>query len=59
MVLRVIGGLVLGGRDHAELAVEAAALNSRPRKRLGWKTPAEVLNDILCSHQDHSVATTP
>ena len=27
----------------------AAALNSRPRKALGWKTPAEALDDhLLC-----------
>jgi IS30 family transposase len=25
----------------------AAALNARPRKTLGWKTPAEALDDLL------------
>lgn len=32
-------------RDYLEFV--AAELNSRPRKRLGWKTPAEVLDMLL------------
>ncbi len=43
----------------ADLAAVAAALNSRPRKTLGWRTPAEALNDHLFLIQQGSVATTP
>ncbi len=34
-----------------DLSAVAAALNSRPRKTLGWRTPAEALNDYLLSVQ--------
>ena len=30
-----------------DLAAVAAALNGRPRKTLGWKTPAEALDEFL------------
>ena len=37
----------------------AAELNNRPRKRLGWKTPAEALDELLSESTDPpSVATT-
>lgn len=36
----------------------AHALNTRPRKILGWKTPAEALDEHLRSLQQASVATT-
>jgi IS30 family transposase len=42
-----------------ELHAVAAALNSRPRKTLGWKTPAEVLRNHLNSTTRTRVATTP
>jgi IS30 family transposase len=32
-----------------DLAAVAAALNSRPRKTLGWRTPAEILNEHLAA----------
>ena len=34
--------------DGLRLEAIASALNSRPRKTLGWKTPAEALDDYLC-----------
>jgi transposase, IS30 family len=37
-------------RDYLEFV--ATQLNSRPRKRLGWRTPAEVLDQLL-SDQDN------
>jgi len=37
------------GRD--ELDAVAAALNTRPRKTLGWRTPGEALKDHLRSTQ--------
>tara|TARA_R100000900_G_scaffold2448_1_gene4107 strand:+ start:709 stop:1896 length:1188 start_codon:yes stop_codon:yes gene_type:complete len=42
-----------------ELDAVAATLNSRPRKTLGWKTPAEALADLLSKAQKTGVATTP
>lgn len=41
-----------------DLAAVAATLNSRPRKTLGWKTPAETLDEYLQSCQQASVAST-
>jgi IS30 family transposase len=52
-------GTDLSRHSPGELAAVAAALNTRPRKTLGWKTPAEALDEFLYSAQQGSVATTP
>lgn len=52
-------GTDLSRHSVSDLEAVAAALNSRPRKTLGWKTPAEALDDHLCSLQQGGVATTP
>lgn len=41
-----------------EIKAVASALNSRPRKTLGWRTPAEKLDEYLKTVQQSSVATT-
>jgi IS30 family transposase len=41
-----------------DLQAVAATLNSRPRKTLEWKTPAEALNDQLLLLQATGVAST-
>ena len=44
-------GTHLGAHGPADLAAVAVALNGRPRKTLGWKTPAEALDALLRSVQ--------
>lgn len=41
-----------------EIEAVAATLNGRPRKTLGWKTPAEALDEHLRSLPQSGVATT-
>ena len=47
--------LVRYSRD--ELGAVALALNGRPRKTLGWRTPSEAFAELLNSAQQGSVAT--
>ncbi len=46
------------GWETADIEAVAATLNGRPRKTLGWKTPAEALNGHLRFLQRGGVATT-
>ncbi len=52
-------GTDLSKHSPEDLAAVAAALNGRPRKTLGWKNPAEALDQLLQSTGQGCVATTP
>jgi len=50
----------LAAHSPQHLAAVAAELNGRPRKTLGWKTPAHALNQLLSNPPTTGgVATTP
>lgn len=51
-------GTDLTQHDTDALNAVAHALNTRPRKTLGWKTPAEALDQLLKQHIIEGVATT-
>ena len=52
-------GTDLSRHSRGDLGAVALALNTRPRKTLGWKTPAEALDELLRFPKQSSVATTP
>ncbi|MFG1798544.1 IS30 family transposase [Nocardia sp. NPDC049149] len=51
-------GTDLSRWDAEEIEAIAHTLNTRPRKTLGWKTPAEAFNEYLQSLQQTGVAST-
>ena len=51
-------GTDLARHTANDLDAVAHALNSRPRKTLAWKTPAEALDELLSSTEQAGVATT-
>jgi IS30 family transposase len=51
-------GTDLGVHSADDLVAVAAVLNARPRKTLGWRTPAESLDQFLRSVHTGRVATT-
>jgi IS30 family transposase len=50
-------GTDLARWNAEEIEAVAAALNARPRKTLGWKTPAEAFDEHLRSLQPAGVAS--
>jgi len=52
-------GTDLARHSRGDLTAVATTLNARPRKTLGWRTPAEAFDEHLQSLQQASVATTP
>src|SRR5438477_6345280 len=50
-------GTDLSMHSADDIAAVAAALNTRPRKTLAWKTPAETLDQLLLSANNDRVAT--
>jgi IS30 family transposase len=51
-------GTDLSAHSPDALAAVAFALNTRPRKTLGWRTPGEALDEVLRSAHTASVAST-
>ncbi|MGV8868201.1 MAG: hypothetical protein ACOH2S_14845, partial [Janthinobacterium svalbardensis] len=60
-LLEIYSAVLLGALNQCfpkEIQAVANALNSRPRKALGWKSQAEVLDEYLKFVQQSSVART-
>ncbi len=51
-------GTDLSRWNAEEIQAVAATLNARPRKKLNWRTPTEVLEEQLRSQRPKCVATT-
>jgi IS30 family transposase len=51
-------GTDLARHSRDDLDAVALAINTRPRKTLGWRTPAEALEDLLRCPPEAGVATT-
>lgn len=51
-------GTDLGAHRASDLQAVALALNTRPRKTLEWRTPAEALDELLRSENRSCVVTT-
>ena len=52
-------GTNLAVHSAEHLAAVADELNNRPRKTLGWDTPAEALAKLLSTEQEPGVARPP
>tara|TARA_R110002020_G_scaffold196450_1_gene397456 strand:+ start:639 stop:1064 length:426 start_codon:yes stop_codon:yes gene_type:complete len=50
-------GTGLAAHGPEELEAVAATLNARPRRTLGWRTPAEALDEVLRNVEADGVAT--
>ena len=51
-------GTDLAAHGPQDLDAVVTALNGRPRKTLGWRTPAEALDKLLTTDHHANVATT-